>query len=928
MSSSTGGSSSAKANVDPDGGDDNIPNMLSGSSSSATQNENALILSLYLIQSDKDILHKTANIIHNRANLYKRLCEACEIANKILRSAAASSSTTPFQAGGDGPIFGIHCNISNDDEQLSTKHDFDADELWQLQGSTTAVDEKFTSNDIDDDDDEEKADTHNNTLESDSNNIGSTFQQPHLRAIFRYGNDINDMWRCISLILKITTDLANVNLRSAVECWDVNDGHILLIEAAEHLPSWVDDDVIQGGVGGPEGTPNRCWIVDGKVHLISPTRSRDISSMKKNTKVDLLSRREALNALVDSFHKDPDGSSTLASDSVQYAIDHRINRTDYSARNSSDKSRVNSSNSHWHVAAAALPASVAYFLQKHPSLVPLIIGSFCKNAPKYLKQRKRKRKNTPDETSNGKTTTEEPQAPSTQPTDSNQNDNVLGNLFPYEQIVAIPITMTRANFAELVTGRGIVPAFPVPREYRSVELKRFHRQLGQQIAFGGLDNDNMSRNPFERAVDVGVRLCAGLEWIVSSSEQVDKVKLDLKDEKEDLQLESMGDVERRLRLFWTRVDAEASVDMLRHDYEEDETDHWIETAWQAGPMNSSHIQCDKILLSVVESMSKCPVFNPELSKSLQDEPCPITMPQISLRGMTQAGIKNALKWQREEYDESHFPMPKLCELDSDAWMEIESMEALEEEMKNLSSPTTKEDIPSKAETKPRRTTRRRRRNLNTNTDDEQGGETTNRDTLNKMATGFRAFVEGQGDVEGISDAAPEKDEMPTVDSIESLMSQEVNIKPRAFLGALQSMLRDQHNTSTSSSTEVKSKASPSEPVEPDISSFFFEEDLNYESGDDSDLDGEVHIDPMQESQINPDDDPFSLKNIMEAMDHELRTDALSDPSIKNLSVATEDDLDDEAMANLLRSMEASEGAGPARNMLLGMGIPLPRPTSD
>ena len=117
-------------------------------------------------------------------------------------------------------------------------------------------------------------------------------------------------------------------------------------------------------------------------------------------------------------------------------------------------------------------------------------------------------------------------------------------------------------------------------------------------------------------------------------------------------------------------------------------------------------------------------------------------------------------------------------------------------------------------------------------------------------------------------------------------------------------------------------------MEPDISSFFFEEDLNYESGDDSDLDGEVQIDPMQESQINPDDDPFSLKNIMEAMDHELRTDALSDPSIKNLSVATEDDLDDEAMANLLRSMEASEGAGPARNMLLGMGIPLPRPTSD
>ena len=59
------------------------------------------------------------------------------------------------------------------------------------------------------------------------------------------------------------------------------------------------------------------------------------------------------------------------------------------------------------------------------------------------------------------------------------------------------------------------------------------------------------------------------------------------------------------------------------------------------------------------------------------------------------------------------------------------------------------------------------------------------------------------------------------------------------------------------------------------------------------------------------------------MDHELRTDIMSDPSIKNLSVATEDSLDDEAMANLLRSIEAS-GAGPARTMLRSMGISLPR----
>ena len=47
------------------------------------------------------------------------------------------------------------------------------------------------------------------------------------------------------------------------------------------------------------------------------------------------------------------------------------------------------------------------------------------------------------------------------------------------------------------------------------------------------------------------------------------------------------------------------------------------------------------------------------------------------------------------------------------------------------------------------------------------------------------------------------------------------------------------------------------------------------------------------------------------MDHELRTDIASDPSIKNLSVATEaeDTQYDQTMTNLLRSIEASESAG-------------------
>ena len=397
-------SSTAKSSIDPDGAvNDNIHNnMLSSSFSSnnTNNNENSIILSLYLIQSDEDILYrsddkcKATSNVHERAKLYKRLCEACQIANTTLRS-ASSCITQPFQAGGDGPIFGVHCNVESNDELLS-RNDFDADEFWQSQDPNNKKSSTTKNNDVNYvDNEEEDADKKQKQNSTSKIAIDTFQQQPHLRAIFRYGNDINDMWRCISFILQISTDLANANLSCAVECWDVNDGHILLIEAAEHLPSWVDDDVLQGGVGGPEGTHNRCWIVDGQVHLIPPLRHKRPTSSSMNRKVDLLSRRDALIELVNSFNKDPDGSSTLASDSVHYAIQHRINRTDYSSRKNSDfESRVRTSTiSHWHVAAAALPAPVAYFIQKHPSLVPLIIDSFCKNAPMFLKQRKRMRNN-------------------------------------------------------------------------------------------------------------------------------------------------------------------------------------------------------------------------------------------------------------------------------------------------------------------------------------------------------------------------------------------------------------------------------------------------------------------------------------------------------------------------------------------------------
>lgn len=853
--------STAKVNVESGGAA--TDNIISNRISSCSNNENSIILSLFLIQTEDDILYprgcsstdkklKTNCNLNRRAILYKRLCDACLIANKILRD--ASSKTQPFQTGGDGPVFGVHCNISNDDILLKSRFGFDADEYWQSQYPKN---QSATNDDNDIRDEQSNNDVEQRSLETDN-----TFQQPHLRAIFRYGNDVNDMWRVISLVLKISTELASVNLRSAIECWDVNDGHILLIESAEHLPSWVDDDVLQDGVGGPGGMLNRCWIVDGQVHLIPPITSRhhDTSLLQKKEKVDLLSRRDALFVFMDSFKNDSDGSSTLASESVQNAVHHRINRTDYSAKINCDKESLanESSTPHWHVAAAALPAAVAYFVQKHTSLIPLIVDSFCEHAPKYLKDRASARKHSrsksrdrhEDIATTDKNTTQQ---------EMNNERHVLGNLFPFEHIVTVPITMTRANFAELVTGRGIVPSFPVPKEYCTVELKKYHRQLLTALGWQYSNNKELNRNPFERAVEVGVRLCAGLEWIVVLPDQ--NVTPPISD---DLPLQSLGVVERRLRLYWTRIDAETSREYLLNDDENNDTSDWIENAWQTGPMNINHLERNKFFLDALESMSKCPVFHPELSKSLRDEPCPISKPRKSLRDITQSGIKNALKWQREHHDESYFPTPKLCQLGNESWMEINSIEEMEEEMKHLSSVT----IPAKPDSNgSRRTTRRSQRkhpSLDKNESNERLHEASSADTdtLHKMAKGFRSFVEGHGDVEGIGMTSCSGD-VSSIDSIENLFSQEVNIRPQVFLGVLRSMLRNQCSPSSPSGADVTRTDSPSTPAEPDISSFFFEEDLDYESSNDSDTELEKqHLDLLQDCQINPDDDPFSLKNIM------------------------------------------------------------------
>ena len=77
----------------------------------------------------------------------------------------------------------------------------------------------------------------------------------HLGACVRFGDNVEDEWLCVSLLFAITKHFPDV----IVQMHD-NDGEMLLIEAADALPRWLE----------PDTSDNRIFVVGGKLHIVPP----------------------------------------------------------------------------------------------------------------------------------------------------------------------------------------------------------------------------------------------------------------------------------------------------------------------------------------------------------------------------------------------------------------------------------------------------------------------------------------------------------------------------------------------------------------------------------------------------------------------------------------------------------------------------------
>ncbi|KAK3418977.1 hypothetical protein EUGRSUZ_H04723 [Eucalyptus grandis] len=153
----------------------------------------------------------------------------------------------------------------------------------------------------------------------------------HLHGRLRYGDNLEDEWFVVFLLFHISREFPDLSVR----VWDT-DGEFLLIEAAFHLPRWLN----------PETSLNRVFVRRGDLHIVP----RD--------KVASPSIVDSLRFLV------ANGDESRAGDAVQNAVKARIAGYPEQARRNMHRVRVR------------VPASVAQVLRHEPCLISLAVEGF------------------------------------------------------------------------------------------------------------------------------------------------------------------------------------------------------------------------------------------------------------------------------------------------------------------------------------------------------------------------------------------------------------------------------------------------------------------------------------------------------------------------------------------------------------------------
>lgn len=166
-------------------------------------------------------------------------------------------------------------------------------------------------------------------------------QLEFLSGSTNYGDNVDDEWFVIYLLY----ELSRLDQELAITLEDF-DGQMLLIEAANHIPKWLD----------PNKSENRVFIYQGNMHIIPKTIKLDADSRSMSKKI-----------AIEYMRNNPD--ETLADCLVQEAINSKINRfPDF------QKTQL-------HRAKCYLPISIAKVLESNPQLVSSAVDAFYERDP-------------------------------------------------------------------------------------------------------------------------------------------------------------------------------------------------------------------------------------------------------------------------------------------------------------------------------------------------------------------------------------------------------------------------------------------------------------------------------------------------------------------------------------------------------------------
>lgn len=793
-------------------------------SSSDNGERNSLIISLYHIgDSPNGIDNRAASDSDSanlRSNLHRKLASIHSILHTKLLPRYQNHYSHTWFAGGEGITFGLHCSSHSESED-----------------------------DVED-------------------------SVPHLRAVVHYGPHPCDEYFALAIVFQLTQDLKKIHgIQTAASCWDADDGQILLIEGADTLPSWVDDDI------GVKGMANRVFVVGGVIILLPPRFQSAYDHLKC---AGCLTTREALLILIQhsAIINPENGPSTFRKEMILKELNEAVRRkiAPFYRVIQKDLKNINvreTLKEHIHAAAVVLPLNLALLIRKRPDLIPCAILTFCKLSPLGIVETNNKK-------SGG------------QRNDSKESKE---ELIPFENLVFTTITLSKTLYAMLLTAAGkMQPPIKIPKRYRSVELNRMKRKVASGDVF----------QYYRHALEVGVRLALGFEWLSQNSlvQQHDSSAPNhstkgVQEPKEDLTV--CLSTENRMMVYHNRIDVETGGD-----------GEWIRRAWADGP----NLTCSE---NNISALVKCPVWYPEIAKGGID---PIRNPGKAISAHIRETL---LRVQKEESTSKgilqNFPPPRICDVDSDSWIDMDSIEALENKMNNVAHDRTSKT--------------KKQEDLSINSDvllgthkteqNENNSQSHSSDNINAILSGLQSFMKSDSGAEGVVMGTKgyasnvntnSYHNKPTAPGPKSVLDK-IHINHRVFIKTL-------YNSASECSAD---KMRPTDDNE--LLQYFSRADLEVLGEEYSEMD-----DGMQCNTTENSDGLAKMHCLMNTMDeelihhkldrncgdlHDLSTcDTLhlppNDPIVEDLDI----------LSNLMKSLEVQGGSsGPVTTILEQMGIGKP-----